>query len=272
MTVWTFQECDVNPPAPRGICISITLGCSVYVGYSTNGTASDDTSFSAFPDIHTQLRQSRWCLALEQWSRPLRWLSLPVRKRSTTCSSNGTFAPELPASCQPVVCFLLLPVHLRLEPLRRQVLLGHIMRILRHQACQLCHSCLLNLPIKVCHHGHTVMLRVSSVSAGLQICSWTRWIIVLSNRRLSLNQRFQVKKCALCMHVATSDVFLHCPLRVFSKRSLGMDSEGACWLLFLSTQRCRYGFGCLLAHARPELRLLALPGVLRVRFFLMFAH
>ena len=37
---------------------------------------------------------------------------------------------------------------------------------------------------------------------------------MLSNRRLSLLQQFQVKKGALCMHVATSGVFPPCPLRV----------------------------------------------------------
>ena len=122
----------------------------------------------------------------------------------------------------------------------------------------------------LCLPSRAAMLGESSVSAGLQICSWTRWIAVLSNRRLSLNQQFQVKNCAFCMHVATSGVFLLVHSVFVSKRSLrDGDFEGACWLLFL---------GALLVwvwlstcHARPELCLPALPDVLRVRFFVKFA-
>ena len=50
------------------------------------------------------------------------------------------------------------------------------------------------------------------------------------------------------------------------------DFEGASWLLFLGTQRSWYGFGRLPGHARFQLRLLALPADLRIRFFLKFPN
>ena len=56
-----------------------------------------------------------------------------------------------------------------------------------------------------------------------------------------------------------------------SKRPLrDGDFEGASWLPFLGTQRSWYGFGRLPGHARFQLRLLAIPAVLRVHFFLKF--
>ena len=123
------------------------------------------------------------------------------------------------------------------------------------------------------HHGHTVTLVVFFVSPALQN------LFLDKEDRRTLKSQIEPASAVPGEGRCT----LHAPLRllvffllvhsVFVSKPppplRDVDFECASWLLFLGTQRSWYGFG------RPpvfQLRLLALPAVLRVRFFLKFPH
>ena len=96
------------------------------------------------------------------------------------------------------------------------------------------------------HHGHTVILGVFSVSAGRQIL----FLDKVDRRTL----KSQIEPASAVPGEERGTLHARCDFWCFSTCPLR--------LLFLGTQRCRFGFRCLPGNARFKLRLLALLAVL----------